>query len=150
MERKFSTIVAMDVVGFSKMMAENEEETLKLLTERREVIDNVINNYEGRIFNTAGASVVAEFPSPVKAAECAVQIQNKNQTLNQYSGEKKIMNFRVGINMGDVMVANDNLYGDTINIAARLEASAVPEGICISKNVYDLIEQKSQISVTFP
>ncbi|MEE2774143.1 MAG: adenylate/guanylate cyclase domain-containing protein [Pseudomonadota bacterium] len=146
MERKLSTIVAMDVVGFSKMMAENEEGTLKLLTERREVIDSVIKDYEGRIFNTAGDSVIAEFSSPVKAAECAVQIQNKNQALNEYDNDQKTMSFRVGINMGDVMVTKDNLYGDTINIAARLEASAVPDGICISKNVYDLISLKIKVS----
>ena len=146
MERRLSTIVAMDVVGFSKMMSENEEATLELLTERRNVVDSIIKEHEGRIFNTAGDSVVAEFTSPVKAAECAIEVQNKNQTLNEFDEEKKTMNFRVGINMGDVMVTTDNLYGDTINIAARLEASAVPDGICISKNVYDMINLKIKVS----
>ena len=146
MERRLSTIVAMDVVGFSKMMSENEEATLELLTERRNIVDSIIKEHEGRIFNTAGDSVVAEFTSPVKAAECAIEVQNKNQTLNEFDEEKKTMNFRVGINMGDVMVTTDNLYGDTINIAARLEASAVPDGICISKNVYDMINLKIKVS----
>ena len=85
MERQLRAILAMDVVGFSKMMAEDEERTLRVLTSRREVVDNIIKEYGGRIFNTAGDSVIAEFASPVKAAECAVQIQNKNSTINKDS-----------------------------------------------------------------
>jgi TolB-like protein/lipopolysaccharide biosynthesis regulator YciM len=138
-ERKLSAILAMDVVGFSKMMSANEEQTLELLTERRTMIDKIIEENHGKIFSTAGDSVVAEFDSAVKAAGSAVQIQNKNQTLNSGAQEGKTMSFRAGINMGDVMVTNDNLYGDAINIAARLESAAFADGICISKNVYDLI-----------
>ena len=146
MERQLRAILAMDVVGFSKMMAEDEERTLRVLTSRREVVDNIIKEYGGRIFNTAGDSVIAEFASPVKAAECAVQIQNKNSTINKDTDDHEKMNFRAGINMGDIMVTEDNLYGDAINIAARLESSAAPNGICISQNVFDMINLKIKVS----
>ena len=89
MERQLRAILAMDVVGFSKMMSEDEENTLRVLTDRRQVVDQIINEHGGRIFNTAGDSVIAEFASPVKAAECAVQIQNKNSTINKDLNEKE-------------------------------------------------------------
>ena len=87
--RKLAAILAADVVGFSKMMSEDEENTLRVLTDRRQVVDQIINEHGGRIFNTAGDSVIAEFASPVKAAECAVQIQNKNSTINKDLNEKE-------------------------------------------------------------
>ena len=146
MDREFRTILAMDVVGFSKMMSKSEELTLDLLTKRREMIDEIIDKNNGKIFNTAGDSVIAEFSSPIKAAESAVQIQNTNRTLNENSESQNDMIFRIGINMGDVIVTKDNLFGDAVNVAARLEASAMPDGICISKSVFDLINLKIKVS----
>ena len=146
MERKLSTIFASDVVGFSKMMGNNEEQTLEILGERREVIDNAIAEYKGIIFGRAGDSVIAEFGSPVKATECAVQIQDKMKTLNENVPVDQQMIFRVGINIGDVMVSKDNLFGDAVNVAARLESAAQPAGICVSKTVFDLINQKVRVS----
>ena len=143
MDRKLCTILAMDVVGFSKMMSNDEVKTLQILKNRRSVIDTLIEEYNGKIFNTAGDSVFAEFLSPVKAAECAIQIHSKNQTLNN---EDVNMSFRIGINIGDVMISENNLFGDTVNIAARLEATASTNGICISKNVFDMINMKMKIS----
>ena len=128
MERQLRAILAMDVVGFSKMMAEDEERTLRVLTSRREVVDNIIKEYGGRIFNTAGDSVIAEFSSPLKAAEAAVATQHSMKIMNQGKEEFEQMNFRVGINIGDVMVSDDNLFGDAVNIAARLEAEPHPTG----------------------
>ena len=142
MERKLSTIFASDVVGYSKMMGNNEEKTLEILGERREVIDSAITDYNGIIFGSAGDSVIAEFGSPVKAAECAVQIQGKMKTMNEDIPEDQQMIFRIGINIGDVMVSKDNLFGDAVNVAARLESAAQPSGICVSKTVFDLINQK--------
>ena len=124
MERKLSTILASDVVGFSKMMATDEEKTLEILRKRRQVIDGVITEHGGAIFGTAGDSVIAEFASPVKATECAVQIQNKMQAMNENVPEDHQMIFRVGINIGDVIVSKDNLFGDAVNIAARLVSAA--------------------------
>ena len=146
MERKLSTIFASDVVGYSKMMGNNEEKTLEILGERREVIDSAITDYNGIIFGSAGDSVIAEFGSPVKAAECAVQIQCKMKTMNEDIPEDQQMIFRIGINIGDVMVFKDNLFGDAVNVAARLESAAQPSGICVSKTVFDLINQKIRVS----
>ncbi len=146
MERKLCTILALDVVGFSKMMATDEDQTLKVLNIRREFIDACIKDHGGSIFNTAGDSVLAEFSSPVRAVECGVQIQNKSMAINAESDEKDQMRYRVGINIGDVMVSNDNLFGDAVNIAARLEAQAIADGICISDNIYDLVNLKVKVS----
>ena len=146
MERKLSTIFASDVVGYSKMMGNNEEKTLETLGERREVIDSAITEHNGIIFGSAGDSVIAEFGSPVKATECAVQIQGKMKTMNENVPEDQQMIFRIGINIGDVMVSKDNLFGDAVNVAARLESAAQPSGICVSKTVFDLINQKIWVS----
>jgi len=146
MERKLSTIFASDVVGYSKMMGNNEEKTLETLGERREVIDSAITEHNGIIFGSAGDSVIAEFGSPVKATECAVQIQDKMKTMNEKVPEDQQMIFRIGINIGDVMVSKDNLFGDAVNVAARLESAAQPSGICVSKTVFDLINQKIRVS----
>ena len=146
MERKLSTILASDVVGFSKMMAANEEHTLRDLSRRRQVIDGVVAEHDGKIFGSAGDSIIAEFPSPVNATRCAVEMQERMASLNADIPEERQMVFRVGINLGDVMVTEDNLFGDAVNIAARLEAEAQPAGICVSQTVFDMIGQKIMVS----
>ncbi len=146
MERKLSTILASDVVGFSKMMAANEEHTLRDLNRRRQVIDGVVAEHDGKIFGSAGDSIIAEFASPVNAARCAVEMQSRMASLNEDVPDELRMLFRVGINLGDVMVTEDNLFGDAVNIAARLEAAAQPEGICVSQSVFDMISQKIMVS----
>ncbi|MCS5639845.1 MAG: adenylate/guanylate cyclase domain-containing protein [Candidatus Marinimicrobia bacterium] len=146
MDRKLTTIFASDVVGFSKMMGTDEVKTLNILQERRQVIDSIIDEQGGIIFGSAGDSVIAEFSSPIKAAEAAVATQLKMKTMNQDQDEEDQMNFRVGINIGDVMVTSDNLFGDAVNIAARLEAAAKPSGICVSKTVFDMINRKIMVS----
>ena len=145
-ERKLSAIFASDVVGFSKMMANDEHKTLELLHNRREVIDSLIDNNGGKVFGSAGDSLIAEFASPIKATECAVQMQNQMSALNEGIPENDKMVFRVGINVGDVMATKDNLFGDAVNVAARLEAAAKPGGICLSKTMFEMINQKVQIS----
>ncbi len=146
MERKLTTIFASDVVGFSKMMGLDEVQTLKILKERRISIDNIIKEHGGIIFGSAGDSVIAEFSSPLKAAEAAVATQRSMKIMNQGKDKSEQMNFRVGINIGDVMVSDDNLFGDAVNIAARLEAEAKPSGICISNTVFDMINRKIMVS----
>ena len=146
MERKLSTIFALDVVGFSKLMAIDEDITLAVLKQRREIIDAIIIEHRGRMFGSAGDSVIAEFDSPVKATEASIKIQDKMQTINDALPENQKMQFRIGLNLGDVMISGDNLYGDAINVAARLEAEAEPEGICISKTVLDMVSQKIKAS----
>ena len=146
MDRKLTTIFASDVVGFSKMMGTDEVNTLNILKERRNVIDSLIDEHGGIIFGSAGDSVIAEFSSPIKAAEAAVATQLKMKTMNQDQAASDRMTFRVGINIGDVMISDDNLFGDAVNIAARLEAAARPSGICISKTVFDMINRKIMVS----
>ena len=146
MDRKLTTIFASDVVGFSKMMGMDEVNTLKILKERREAIDGIIDEHNGIIFGSAGDSVIAEFSSPIKAAEAAVATQLKMKTMNMDQAEPDQMTFRVGINIGDVMISDDNLFGDAVNIAARLEAAAKPAGICVSKTVFDMINRKIMVS----
>jgi len=146
MDRKLATIFASDVVGFSKMMGIDEVKTLQILKERRSVIDTIINEHQGIIFGSAGDSVIAEFSSPIKATEAAVATQLKMRTMNQNKLESDQMTFRVGINIGDVLVTDNNLFGDAVNIAARLEAAAKPSGICVSKTVFDIINRKIMVS----
>ena len=128
------------------MMGMNEVNTLKILKERREAIDGIIDEHNGIIFGSAGDSVIAEFSSPIKAAEAAVATQLKMKTMNMDQAEPDQMTFRVGINIGDVMISDDNLFGDAVNIAARLEAAAKPAGICVSKTVFDMINRKIMVS----
>jgi len=144
--RKLAVILAADVVGYSRLMVADEEGTLATLNARRKVIDELIARHHGRIFGTAGDSVIAEFASAVEAVRCAAAIQQENQRRNADSREPRRMLFRVGVNLGDVMVGGDDLFGDGVNVAARLESMAEPGGICISSAVYDQIRNKVDLA----
>jgi adenylate cyclase len=144
--RKLAVILAADVVGYSRLMAADEEGTLALLNARRQVNDELIARHRGRIFGTAGDSVMAEFASAVEAVRCAAAIQQENRRRDADLPEPQRMLFRVGVNLGDVMVGGDDLFGDGVNVAARLEGMAQPGGICISSAVYDQIRNKVDLS----
>tara|TARA_B100001758_G_scaffold245932_1_gene259940 strand:+ start:91 stop:1848 length:1758 start_codon:yes stop_codon:yes gene_type:complete len=141
--RKIAVILATDVVGFSTKMEENEEQTLKNLKVCRNIIDELIEEHHGRIFNTAGDSILAEFESAVEAVICGSEFQNTIKERNNSVSLEKQMEFRLGINMGDVVIEGDNLYGEGVNVAARLEALAQPGGVCLSKNVHDIVNKKT-------
>jgi adenylate cyclase len=145
-QRRLATILAADVFGYSRLTAENEEDALRTLKAHRGVIDRLIARHEGRIFNTAGDSVLAEFGSAVEAVRCAITIQEELRVRNAQIDENRRMEFRIGINVGDVLVDGDNLYGDGVNIAARLESIATPGGICISGSVFALVKNKLSYS----
>ena len=145
--RKLSTILAMDVVGYSSKMADDDEGTLQLLAERRLIIEKHTKSYRGRIFNTAGDAFMIDFSSPVEAVKAAIKIQQEIFNLNKDMIEKKQLEFRVGINMGDVIIEGDNLYGDGVNVAARLEAIAPPGRICISEQVNSLLNNKLDVEI---
>ena len=140
--RKLATIFAADVVGYSRLTGADEEGTLKTLKTYREILDRLIARHEGRIFGTAGDSVIAEFGSAVEAVRCAVVIQEELKVHNAELSENRRMLFRIGINVGDVMIDGANLFGDGVNVAARLEAAAEPGGICISSSVFEQVRNK--------
>src|ERR1700687_4947233 len=141
-KRRLTCILAADAVGYSQQMGQDEEGTIRVLSAHRAVIDGIIIFHRGRIMSAAGDSVVAEFSSVVEAVRCAVEIQEALKTRNDSLPDKSRMHFRVGVNLGDVVVKNEDLLGDGVNVAARLETLAEPGGICISSSVYDQITGK--------
>jgi adenylate cyclase len=141
-ERKLTAILCADVYGYSRLMGGNEEATLVTLTAHRKIIDSLIEQHHGRFVNTAGDSVLAEFASVVEAVNCAVNIQIALKAENAKLPPERRMEFRIGVNLGDVMVEGDQIYGDGINVAARLENLADPGGICISGTVHEQIQDK--------
>ena len=142
--RKIAVIFATDLVGYSKHMEKDENATLLGLRECNKIIEPLIKKQKGRIFNTGGDSIFAEFPSAVAAVDTAVEFQKQIKARNDKDTTKVKLEYRIGINMGDVVKEYDNLLGDGVNIAARLEALAQPGGITISKNVYDLVANKTK------
>jgi adenylate cyclase len=147
MKRKIAAIFAADIAGYSRLVAEDEEETLRRLASYRLVTDDFIAKGGGRIFNTAGDAVLAEFPSAVEAVRCAIDIQESLRTRNMAYPPSRQMAFRIGITIGDVVERDGDLLGDGVNIAARLEGLAEVGGICISRAVHEQVANK--LSVQF-
>jgi len=147
MKRKIAAIFAADIAGYSRLVAEDEEETLRRLASYREVVDDFIAKSGGRIFNTAGDAVLAEFPSAVDAVRCAIDIQESLRTRNMAYPPSRQMSFRIGITIGDVVERDGDLLGDGVNIAARLEGLAEVGGICVSRAVHEQVANK--LSVQF-
>jgi class 3 adenylate cyclase len=146
-KRKISAILAADIAGYSKLVAEDEEETLRRLASYRAVFDDFVARWGGRIFNTAGDAVLAEFPSSVDAVRCAVDLQESIRTRNLAFPPSRRMVYRIGITVADVVEREGDLLGDGVNIAARLGDLANPGGICVSRAVYEQVAGK--ISVAF-
>ena len=144
--RKIAVIFATDVVGYSTSMEANEVQTLKNLKACKKILDDLFIQHGGHVFNTAGDSVLAEFSSAVSAVVCASEFQKLIRERNKSVENFQKMEFRIGINMGDVVKEDGNLYGEGVNIAARLEALSKPNGICLSKNIYELVKTKTNFS----
>jgi class 3 adenylate cyclase len=142
-ERKLAAILSADVSGYTRLMGADEAATLATLSAHREVIDELIRQHGGRIANTAGDSVLAEFTSVVEAVQCGVEIQQALAARNAQIPDDRKMLLRIGINVGDVMVKDQDIFGDGVNLAARLQALADPGGICISRSVRDQLRDKS-------
>ena len=140
--RKMSAILSADVKGYSRLMSVDEEGTVKALNECREIIAKCVSDHRGRVVDSPGDNVLAEFVSTVEAVKCAVKIQEDLKVRNAELPEDRRMEFRIGVNLGDVIEEKDRIYGDGVNIAARLEAMADPGGICVSKTAFDQIETK--------
>ena len=141
-KRKLTAILSADVKGYSRLMGENEAETVKTLTAYRKIMDELTRQHRGRIIDSPGDNILAEFASVVDAVQCAVAAQNEFKARNAELPESRRMEFRIGVNLGDVIEEEGRIYGDGVNIAARLEALADPGGICISKTAFDQIETK--------
>jgi class 3 adenylate cyclase len=146
LERKLATILSADVAEFSRLMGEDEEGTLRIFRGHTQVFESLVAMHRGRIFNTAGDAILAEFGSAVEAVRCATDIQAALRTLNDKWPANRQVRFRIGINLGDVMVQGQDLMGDGVNVAARLQTAAEPGGVCISGSVHDQIRNKLSLS----
>jgi len=141
-KRKLTAIFSADVAGYSRLMGEDEAATVKTLHSYQEILSEMIQQHRGRVIDFPGDNLLAEFVSVVDAVQCAVAIQKEIEVRNDELPEKRRMQFRIGINLGDVIEEEDRIYGDGVNIAARLEGLAEPGGICISKTAFEHIESK--------
>jgi adenylate cyclase len=142
LERKLTAILCADVYGYSRLMGQDEEATLRTLSAYRKITDSLIERHHGRFVNSAGDSVLAEFASVVDAVTCAVSIQTALRSENAELPPERRMQFRIGVNLGDVMIEGEQIYGDGVNVAARLESLAEPGGICISDLVHGQVRTK--------
>ena len=140
--RRLAAIVAADVAGYSRLMGLDEVGTARTLREHRAVTDALVANHGGRIVKTTGDGVLLEFPSVVDAVECAVAVQAVMAERNEGIPEDRRMLYRIGINLGDILIEGDDILGDGVNVAARLESVAEPGGICISSSAHDQVSGK--------
>src|SRR5436309_10320179 len=146
MERKLAAILAADVVGYSRLMEQDEAGTLAALKARRkQVLEPLVAKYKGRIFKVAGDGVLVEFSSAVNAVQCAVDLQHAMAAANDDLSEDLQIVLRIGVNLGDLMIEGSDLYGDAVNIAARLEGIAEPGAILISGTAYDYVKNKVDV-----
>jgi adenylate cyclase len=141
-ERKLAAILSADVEGYSRLMGDDEAATVRAITDYREVVASMVAQHSGRVVDAPGDNVLAEFSSVVDAVQCAVGIQGELQSRNAALPDARRMRFRIGINLGDVIVEGQRIYGDGVNIAARLESLAEGGGICLSGTAYDQVEGK--------
>src|SRR5437016_11731063 len=141
-KRKLAAILHADVVGFSRLMGEDEAGTHRALGELRHAVDPLISADGGRIVGTAGDSLLADFAGVVDALNCAVEMQRAARAINDPIPPERRLELRIGVNLGDVIVDGDDIFGDGINIAVRLEALAQPGTVCISQTVYDQVRNK--------
>jgi class 3 adenylate cyclase/pimeloyl-ACP methyl ester carboxylesterase len=148
-KRKLTAILSADVKGYSRLMGEDEKGTVRTLNAYKEVMTGLIQHHRGRVVDAPGDNVLAEFGSVVDAVECAVEIQKELKTRNAELSENRRMEFRIGINLGDVIEEGDTIYGDGVNIAARMESLAEGGGICISGTAYDQVEGKLGLSYEY-
>ena len=149
LERKIRAIFSADVKGYSRLMGEDEEHTVSLITAYRQLIAELIGKHKGRVVDSPGDNILAEFGSAVNAVRSAVEIQANLRKRNEDFPENRRMIFRIGINLGEVIVEGDRIYGDGVNIAARIEGLADPGGVCISRSIYDQVKKKLDLGYEY-
>jgi adenylate cyclase len=140
-QRRLVAIFCADVAGYARLMSMDERGTLRLLTSHREITDREIEQHGGRIANTAGDSILAEFPSAVDAVQCAIVIQERTAAVNDAVPEERRIRFRIGVHVCEAMVRDGDLFGDGVNVAARLERLAEPGSVCVSGATYDHVHR---------
>ena len=148
-QRKLTAILCADVVGYSRLMGDDHDATVKTLSDYRAVFSDYIQQYKGRVVNAPGDSILAEFASVVDAVTAAVEIQRELAKRNEKLPEQRRMHFRIGVNLGDVLIKEGELFGDGVNIAARLESLADPGGVCISRTVYDQVHTRLDLEYDY-
>ena len=148
-KRKLTAIFSADVEGYSRLMGEDELATVQTLTSYKETMRKLIKHYRGRVVDSTGDNLLAEFASVVDAVQCAVEVQQVLNSKNDSLPENRRMFFRIGINLGDVLEEGDRIFGDGVNIAARIESMADGGGICISGTAYDQIKNKLALAYDF-
>lgn len=148
-KRKLAAILSADVKGYSRLMNDDDEETITTLAAYRELMSNLIDNHRGHVIDSVGDNLLAEFPSVFDAVKCSIEIQKNLKVRNDKLPENRRMDFRIGVNLGDVIEEENRLYGDGVNISARIESLAEAGGICISGTVFDQIENKLNLSIVF-
>ncbi len=149
MERRLAVILAADVVGYSRLIEADEEATVRTLSKYRKIMEGLVESHHGRVFGSAGDSVIADFASPVEAVRSAVDIQRELEAHNNDLPEDRRMRLRIGINLGDVIVEGDNLLGDGVNIAARLETLAEPGGIALARSVFNQVKKQLDLGYEY-
>ena len=150
LQRKLRAILSADVKGYSLLMADNETDTVEKLKEYRSRMFDIIQSHSGRVVDAVGDNLLAEFESAVDAVQCSVQIQADLKQKNEGLQKDRRLEFRIGINIGDVIQDGDRIYGSGVNVAARIEGLAEPGGICISRNAYDHIKEKLGVWLRIP
>jgi adenylate cyclase len=148
-KRKLTAILSADVKGYTRLMGEDEEATINTLTEYRKIISGQVKQHDGRIVDSPGDNVLSEFASVVDAMKCAVDIQKEIAAKNESLPENRKMKFRIGVNLGDVAQEDDRIYGDGVNVAARIESLADPGGICISRSAYDQVRKRLSLGYEY-
>ena len=148
-ERKLTTVLCADVEGYSRLMDRDEVGTLETLKRHRDALAGLIERHRGRVVNTWGDGLIAEFPSVVEAVLCAVEAQKELRARNASLPAERRLEFRIGINLGDVMVEGHDLYGEGVNVAARLQGLAEPGGIVIAGTVHDQVRGKLVVGYEF-
>ena len=141
-ERHLAAILSADVAGYSRLMAEDEQGTIQTITAYRSLVSSLVGDHHGRVVDSPGDNLLAEFPNALDAVQCAVEVQRVLQVRNQSLAENRQMLFRIGVHLGDITTEGDRIYGDAVNVAARLEGLAEPGGICISAGVLGQVETK--------
>jgi len=144
-QRKLKAIFSADVQGYSKLMGDDDEHTVNTITTYREIITELIEKGHGRVVDSPGDNILAEFYSSLDAVQSAITIQNVLKVENEKLPDNRCMDFRIGINLGDIIHKDDRIYGDGVNIAARIESHADPGGICVSRGVYEQVDGKFEI-----